>query len=42
MRWVEKAMEQRQATVFFINQHPMYASLRGHPKFEEIVRKIGL
>lgn len=42
MRWVEKAVEERQSTVLFLNQHPMYTSLRGHPKFREIVRKLGL
>jgi hypothetical protein len=42
MLWVEKSMEERQSTILFINQHPMYASLRGHPKFEQIVRTIGL
>ena len=42
MEWMEKAVEERQATVLFVAQHPMYASLRGHPRFEEIVRRIGL
>jgi tetratricopeptide (TPR) repeat protein len=42
VRWLEKAVEQRQSTVIFVNLHPMYASLRDHPGFQEIVRKIGL
>jgi DNA-binding winged helix-turn-helix (wHTH) protein/TolB-like protein/Tfp pilus assembly protein PilF len=42
VRWIEKAVEQRQSTVIFVNQHPMYASLRDQPRFREIVRRIGL
>jgi tetratricopeptide (TPR) repeat protein len=40
--WIEKAVEQKQSIVVFVNQHPMYASLRDLPRFQEIVRRIGL
>ncbi len=42
VRRLEKAVEQRHSGVIFVNQHPMYASLRDHPRFQEIVRRIGL
>lgn len=42
MQWLEQADEDRQSTVLFINIHPMYASLRDHPRFQALVRKIGL
>ena len=42
VHWIEKAVEQRQSLVVFVNQHPMYASLREHPRFQQIVRRIGL
>ena len=42
VQWLEKAVEERQSTVVFINQHPMYASLRGHPGFQAIVVKLKL
>ena len=40
--WIEKAREERQPTILFINQHPMYASLRSHPGFQAVVKKLGL
>src|SRR5437879_1762940 len=41
VRWIEKVVEQRQSIFIFVNQHLMYASLRDHPRFQEIVRRIG-
>ncbi|MFN7919948.1 MAG: winged helix-turn-helix domain-containing protein [Bryobacteraceae bacterium] len=42
MRWMEEAAEERQGTVVFVNQHPMYKSLRSHPRFVALVKRIGL
>jgi len=42
VRWLDKAVEERQSGVIFVNQHPMYAPLRDHSRFQEIVRRIGL
>ncbi|MBM3737450.1 MAG: hypothetical protein FJW39_16845 [Acidobacteria bacterium] len=42
MNWIEQAVEDRQSTALFINVHPMYASLRDHPRFKAIVQRIGL
>jgi DNA-binding winged helix-turn-helix (wHTH) protein/TolB-like protein/tetratricopeptide (TPR) repeat protein len=41
VRWIEKAVEERQSTVLFL-QHPMYAGLRGHAGFQALVRRMGL
>ena len=40
--WIEKAREERQPTILIINRHPMYASLRSHPGFQAVFKKLGL
>jgi len=42
MTWMEKAEEQRQSVVLFVNRHPMYAPLRGQPRFQALVKRIGV
>ena len=39
---IEKAVEERQGQVLYINQHPIYRSLRGNPRFQAIVVKLRL
>ena len=38
----EHSREKALQDYLFINQHPMYKTLRGHPGFQAIVRKLGL
>lgn len=42
VRCIERAAEERQAIILFINLHPMYAALHDHPGFQDIVRRLGL
>jgi hypothetical protein len=41
VRWLAEAVEQRLPIALFTSMLPMYDPLRGHPKFEELVRKMG-
>jgi DNA-binding winged helix-turn-helix (wHTH) protein/TolB-like protein len=42
VRWLAEAVEQRLPTALFVRRHPMYAPLRGHRKFEELVQQMGI
>ncbi|MDH2901347.1 MAG: adenylate/guanylate cyclase domain-containing protein [archaeon] len=42
IEWLEKAFDQRAGGLFKINVDPMFDSLRDEPRFQELVRKIGL
>ena len=40
--WLEKAAEKRDALLCYINVTPTYASLRGDPRYQSLVHKMGL
>ncbi|HEY6350067.1 MAG TPA: tetratricopeptide repeat protein [Candidatus Angelobacter sp.] len=42
LAWLEKAFEERADGLTWINVDPMLDPLRNHPRFQEIVRKMGL
>ena len=41
-RWLAEAVEQRLPVALFVKRHPMYDSLHGHPKFEELMKRMGI
>ena len=40
--WLEKAAEERVLRIIFLKVEPIFDSLRSHPKFTDLVRRIGL
>ena len=40
--WLEKAAEKRDALLCYIKVTPTYASLRGDPRYQSLVHKMGL
>jgi serine/threonine-protein kinase len=40
--WLEKAYEERGTWMIFLNVHPYFDFLRGEPRFQNLLRKIGL
>jgi adenylate cyclase len=42
MEWLEKALDTRAGGLFKINIDPMFDNLRDEPRFQELIRKIGL
>ena len=42
LQWLEAAFEKRERQVFWLKIDPRLRSLRGEPRFQELVRKIGL
>jgi len=42
IRWLEIGHQNHSASLLFIRVEPMLDRLRGDPRFEELVRKIGL
>jgi len=41
IKWLEKACEERAGGLFKINVDPMFDSLRGEERFQELIRRIG-
>ena len=41
MRWLEKVYEERSPSLIFMNENPRYDGLRGDPRFQELLRKVG-
>ena len=39
--WLDKMYEERDPGLIFMNEHPRYDGLRGDPRFQELLRKIG-
>jgi TolB-like protein/class 3 adenylate cyclase/Flp pilus assembly protein TadD len=39
--WLDKTYEERTPWLIFMNEHPRYDRLRGDPRFQELLRKIG-
>jgi TolB-like protein len=42
VEWLEKGYEERTSTMIFINVNPTFDSLHSHPRFADLVRRIGL
>ena len=42
LSWLEKAYEERSDGLTWINVEPMFDGLRTHPRFQELVKKMGL
>lgn len=42
LRWLDRALEQRAATLGFVAQNPIYDSLHADPRFVAIVERIGV
>lgn len=40
--WLEEAYQQRASLIIYIKQQPIYDALRGEPRFQELVRRIGI
>jgi tetratricopeptide (TPR) repeat protein len=39
--WLDKMYEERAPWLIFMNEHPRYDGLRGDPRFQQLLRKIG-
>jgi adenylate cyclase len=39
--WLDKMYEERAPWLIFMNEHPRYDRLRGDPRFQQLLRKIG-
>ena len=42
IEWLEKAYEERATSIIFLNVEPSFDGLRSDPRFQELVRRIGL
>jgi len=42
LEWLEKAFERRETRMTFLKVHPMYDSLRQHPRFHLLLKKMNL
>ena len=40
--WLEKGCEQREMRLAILKVHPVYDELRGHPRFQAILKRLGL
>lgn len=40
--WLEKAITERDGWMVFLNAYPRFESLRGEPRFKDILREVGL
>ena len=40
--WMERAMEDRRGWMLYLNVNPLLDPLRGHPRFEALVRRMGI
>jgi serine/threonine-protein kinase len=41
LEWLEKGCKQREVPLVSLNVHPLYDPLRGHPRFEKILKQLG-
>ncbi len=41
-KWLDKAYRQRDSYLIFLNAYPMYDNLRDDPRFDDLLRRIGL
>jgi TolB-like protein/Tfp pilus assembly protein PilF len=42
LEWLEKAFERRDSSLVFLNADPRYDSLRSHPRFQALLKKMNL
>jgi tetratricopeptide (TPR) repeat protein len=42
LRWLEKAYQQRSVELASLKVHPAYDFLRGDPRFQDLLRRVGL
>jgi serine/threonine-protein kinase len=42
LTWLERTYDQRSGLVVYLKVHPQFDSLRGEPRFQSLLRKIGL
>lgn len=42
LAWLEKAFEERNGRMVNVTVHPQFASLRGDPRFQDLLRRMGL
>lgn len=42
IEWLEKSVDERDVDLFWLNVEPMFRNLRGHTKFREIQKRLGL
>jgi hypothetical protein len=41
-QWLEKSFEQRESALTLLNVEPILDGLRGDPRFQDLVRRVGL
>jgi hypothetical protein len=41
LTWLKKAYQEHSPWLIFMNEHASFDSLRGAPRFQELLRKIG-
>ena len=41
-RWFEKAYEEREGNLVYLNVEPMFDAIRSDLRFHELVRRVGL
>jgi serine/threonine-protein kinase len=42
MSWLEQAYTEHAGPLIWLGVHPIYDPLRGNPRFQELLRKLGL
>ena len=42
LEWLERAVEERDSWLVWLNVDPVLDSLRAHPRFKDFVRRVGL
>jgi len=42
MRWLEQAYADRSESVVWLKVDPTFANLRGDPRFDALIKKVGL
>jgi serine/threonine-protein kinase len=42
LQYIERALREHQSDLIFINVEPYFESLKGEPRFQAVVRQVGL